>query len=328
MVVGGFQENSAPGRAECSHDNIAESAQQVNNRENCPRISIITPCLNGAMYIGEAIESVLRQRYPHLQHIVVDGGSTDGTLQILERYPHLKIVAGPDRGMYDALNKALAVADGEIIGILNSDDCYSENVFSSVSECMTDQNIAALAGEAISFSGPAGMPQEAGRFSGVGKDLLYEATLGNPCINAWFFRASVFPLIGRFDANYKVAGDREFMLRLACGGLRCAQLSLLVYRYRVHPDSMTFGGSRKIWQTIAREHDKMTGEYLRKQGLPKYARSLIRQARTRDTLRIALRCARQHDWRGVMLYAVSGTRHDPAWPLRFIKRVFAACKAS
>ena len=295
------------------------------DRKTGPRISVITPCLNGARYIREAIDSVLVQRYERTEHIVVDGGSSDGTLELLSLYPDLKVIKGPDRGVYDALNKGLAVAEGEIIGILNSDDCYTESVFSAVGACMADQSILALAGDAVAFQDSTHAHQHAvTRFSDTAKDLLYQSTLGNPSINAWFFRASVFSLIGVFDADYKVAGDREFMLRLACSGLRCAQLSMLVYRYRIHPASMTFAGNNQIWETVAREHNKMTEHYLRKRVLPKRARNLITQARTRDTLRIALRSAHQHDWRRLMLYAVAGTRHDLSWPLRFIKRAFAA----
>jgi glycosyltransferase involved in cell wall biosynthesis len=289
------------------------------------RITVVTPCLNGVRYLGEAIESVLRQRYPNTEHIVVDGGSTDGTLELLSRYPHLKVLKGPDRGVYDAINKALAVAEGEIIGVLNSDDCYADDVFFAVNDDLTDEDVMALAGDAISFRGAANAPHsEVDRFTNAGRDLLYHSTLGNPSINAWFFRASVFASLGGFDAAYRVAGDREFMLRLACSGLRCAQLSKLVYQYRIHPDSMTFGGNEGISETIGREHDKMTDEYLHKRGLSKRARGLIRQARTRDTLRLAIRSAQRHHWRRLIFYSAAGTRHDPIWPLRFAKRAMAA----
>ena len=292
------------------------------------RISVITPCLNGARYIAEAIDSVVGQRHPHTQHIVADGGSTDGTLELLSRYPHLKVMHGPDHGVYDALNKALEAAEGEIIGILNSDDCYAEDVFSSVIAGFTDPDVMALAGDAVAFRGSSDAPQNAvAQFTAPGSDLLHQSTLGNPCINAWFFRAAVFPLIGRFDASYRVTGDREFMLRLACSGLRSKQLPRLVYRYRIHAASMTFGGNPQIWETIAREHDKMTHDYLRRQDLSKRARKLITQARTRDTLRLALRAGRQRDWRRLIRNAAAGTRYDWGWPLRFAKRAYAAFRS-
>ncbi len=75
--------------------------------------------------IGQAVGSVIKQNYFPVEHIIVDGGSTDGTLDLLAQFPHLKVVSGPDNGMYDALNKGLKLAHGEIIGFLNTDDLYA-----------------------------------------------------------------------------------------------------------------------------------------------------------------------------------------------------------
>jgi len=286
-----------------------------------PRISVITPCLNGARYVREAIESVLIQGYSDTEHIVADGGSTDRTLEILSRYPHLKVLSSPDRGMYDALNKALAVARGEFIGILNSDDCYADDVFSSVIEAFRDEGVMALAGEAVTFREATNDHQiVVERVTPAGIDLLVQSTLGDPSINAWFFRGSVFAKIGAFDGTYKVAGDREFMLRFAFSGLRYARTKKLMYQYRMHPDSMTLGGNEEIWDTILREHNRLTGHYLCKSGLSKRARELIKRARTRDTLLGAIHSARRCDVRGLISHALAGTRHDPVWPARFAKR--------
>ena len=75
-------------------------------------------------YIADAIESVLSQHIPDVEHIIMDGGSTDGTLEILKKYPHLIVVSGPDNGMYDAINKGIGISKGEWIGLLNADDLY------------------------------------------------------------------------------------------------------------------------------------------------------------------------------------------------------------
>jgi glycosyltransferase involved in cell wall biosynthesis len=286
-----------------------------------PTISVITPCLNGARHVGEAIESVLAQGCQNVEHIVADGGSTDGTLEILSRYPHLKVLSSPDHGMYDGLNRALAVAQGDLIGILNADDCYADDVFSSLVDSFRDESVMALAGEAVTFRDAACDGRVVvNRYSPAGNDLLFHSTLGNPSINAWLFRSSVFSKIGRFDATYKVAGDREFMLRLALSGLRYAETEKLVCRYRIHPGSMTLGGNVEMTETVLREHNRLTDAYLRKSGLSKRARELIKRARTQDTLSGAVRSARRYDVRTLMSHAMAGTRHDPAWPARFAKR--------
>jgi hypothetical protein len=286
--------------------------------------------LNGAPHISDAVHSALMQCGADKEHIVADGGSTDGTLEILKRYPHLKILSSPDHGMYEALNRALAAAEGEFIGILNSDDCYAHDIFEPVIDAFSDDRIMAVAGDAVTFRGAADRPGTVvRRFSPVGADLLHRSTLGDPCINAWFFRASVFATLGPFDASFKVAGDREFMLRFALSGMRYAETDALFYRYRLHPGSMTFGaddsgaddsGGGDRGEKVLREHRRMTGLYLGQPGLPHRARQLIKRARTRDTLAGAIYWARRRGLRKLLSHAIAGIRHDPVWPARFAGR--------
>ncbi len=96
------------------------------------KISIITPSYNSGKYIKRAIESVLKQDYYNIEHIIIDGGSNDKTLRILKSYPHLKWISEPDKGQSDAMNKGYALATGEIIVYLNSDDSFEPNIFSRV----------------------------------------------------------------------------------------------------------------------------------------------------------------------------------------------------
>jgi glycosyltransferase involved in cell wall biosynthesis len=103
----------------------------VNDR---PKISVITPCLNAAATIDATIESVRSQRYPHVQHIVIDGGSTDGTLERIRTHPEIQLVSEPDEGLSDALNKGLRLAVGDLIGWLNADDVYLEGALDAVAE--------------------------------------------------------------------------------------------------------------------------------------------------------------------------------------------------
>lgn len=106
-----------------------------------PKFSVITVSYQHVDYIRQTIESVLNQRYPNFEHIVVDGGSTDGTLDILKAYPHLLWISEPDRGQSHALNKGFARATGDIIAWINSDDWYPPGVFKDVALALEDYPI-------------------------------------------------------------------------------------------------------------------------------------------------------------------------------------------
>ena len=95
-------------------------------------ISVITPSLNSGKFIEQAISSVLSQGYPRFEHIIVDGGSTDETLSVVRKYPHLLWVSEPDNGQADAMNKGFAMSRGEIIVFLNADDFFEDGVFSVI----------------------------------------------------------------------------------------------------------------------------------------------------------------------------------------------------
>ncbi|HME39145.1 MAG TPA: glycosyltransferase family 2 protein [Steroidobacteraceae bacterium] len=296
-----------------------------NGAPGGPRISVITPCLNGVRYIADAIDSVVSQCHEHTEHIVIDGGSTDGTLDVLRQYPHLKVVSGPDRGIYDALNKGLALARGDIIGVLNSDDCYGEEALSGADHALRDESIMALVGGAVFFRDSGRGEQEVvGRFVPAEADLLMLSTVLSPAFNSWFFRRSVFEKIGGFDTSYQIAGDREFMLRLALSGLPFGTVDWLICRYRVHPDSLTFGQDERAWDQMMREHVLMTDRYLHRPGLSVRARHLIKQVRSRETLGMAVRSARRLELKKLIFYSVAGIRRDPLWVARLGNRAVAA----
>lgn len=105
-----------------------------------PRISIVTPSYNQGQFIGETVESVLTQNYPNLEHIVVDGGSTDQTLEVLKPYRHLKVISEPDRGQADAINKGFRITTGEIWSYLNSDDTLLPNALHTIAREIDPEN--------------------------------------------------------------------------------------------------------------------------------------------------------------------------------------------
>lgn len=106
------------------------------------KISVITVSFNQAAFIEQNIRSVLAQNYDNFEHIVVDGGSSDGTVEILKKYPHLKWVSEPDNGQTDGLCKGFARASGEIIAWINSDDFYAPGIFVAVAEALEHAELA------------------------------------------------------------------------------------------------------------------------------------------------------------------------------------------
>jgi len=102
-----------------------------------PKFSIITPTFNQAEFIRDTIESVRGQHYPNYEHLIIDGGSTDGTVEILKEYPHLQWISEPDRGQADAINKGFARATGDIITWLNSDDWFAPGIFAEVVQALS-----------------------------------------------------------------------------------------------------------------------------------------------------------------------------------------------
>lgn len=108
------------------------------------KVSIITPCLNSEKTIKDTMESVLKQTYKNIEYIVVDGGSTDGTMEIVKAYHsrfhgRMKYVSEKDNGIYEAMNKGIKLSSGRIIGIINSDDYYQYDAVSNIVENMTDE---------------------------------------------------------------------------------------------------------------------------------------------------------------------------------------------
>ena len=169
-----------------------------------PLVSVITPSYNRAHFIKDAIESALRQDYHPFEHIIIDGGSTDGTLSILKEYPYLHVVSEPDQGMYDAINKGINLAKGEIIGLLNTDDLYDDGAFNEVAEVFESHpHIGAVVGGVSVFTDDEGCRRTIRLISWIEPNELWERlTIGPPVANAWFFRSSVFDSMGTYNQAY------------------------------------------------------------------------------------------------------------------------------
>jgi glycosyltransferase involved in cell wall biosynthesis len=207
------------------------------------KISIITASLNRKDFIGAAIESVLAQNYPDFEHWIIDGGSSDGTVGFLRKYPHVKVISEPDRGVYDAWNKGIDRATGDFISILNSDDAYAAGAFESCARIVAGSPSAQVVsgGSQIYRKGHRGneVVMHCYRDPRRYRLCLENATVGLPMINSRFFRRSLFDEIGRFDLAYPVASDRDFLIRASLAGIKDICSSEVYYRYLWHAGSLT-----------------------------------------------------------------------------------------
>ena len=210
-----------------------------------PRISIITPSLSCADLIEETIRSVLLQGYPDLEYIIIDGGSTDGTLDVIERY-HAWLacaISEPDKGQSDAINKGLRRATGEVLAYVDTDGVYARGALQAVG--------AAFAVPAVKwFSGP-------GRL--IGPNVGWGPTVGwgytwpeKPWRERWqwaagnrlcqsptFWRREVTEAIGEFDTGLQVSMDQDYWLRMATAGCRLTWTRHTLSAFRTHEQSRT-----------------------------------------------------------------------------------------
>ena len=166
-----------------------------------PKFSVITPSYNQGQYIRQTIESVLMQNYPCFEHIVIDGGSTDNTLEVLKSFPHLIWSSEPDEGQSSALNKGFARASGDIIAWINSDDWYPPGIFETVAAELQQHPLVMGVCELIDDNGK--LIYQVGNFERSWFDLLrYWVPYSIPTQPAIFFRRSVLEELRRPDGSY------------------------------------------------------------------------------------------------------------------------------
>ena len=183
------------------------------------KISIVTATFNSGATLRDTLESVLGQSYGDYEHIVVDGCSHDETLEILREYEprymgKLHWISEPDRGLYDAMNKGIAMATGEVVGILNSDDFYtSADVLECVSNALADCSVDAVYGDVHYVHGDN--LQQCVRYYSSSLFHRWLMRFGlMPAHPSFYCRKSVYNQWGAFDLSYKVAADFENLLRL------------------------------------------------------------------------------------------------------------------
>ena len=180
------------------------------------KVSIITVTFNSISVINDCLDSISSQEYDNIQHIVIDGASTDGTLSILEsKHSQLNtLISKPDNGIYDAMNKGIKIATGDIIGFLNSDDFYPNNKVISkvVKEFEKDSFLDACYSDLIYVDQFNTSKTIRYVKSSKFKEGLFSKGWCPPH-PTFFVRRSVYKKFGNFDLNYRIASDVDLMIR-------------------------------------------------------------------------------------------------------------------
>lgn len=175
------------------------------------KVSIITPCLNSEKTIRDTIESVLKQTYKNIEYIIVDGGSTDSTIEIIKSYQTLfhgrmKVVSEKDKGIYDAMNKGIRMSTGSLIGIINSDDYYEPDAVRTVVNHMTSDKYQVIYGHCRLIRNQYLWGYFTTSHEDLGSGMIPHSTC--------FVTRKVYCDLGLFLTCFKIASDYELMVRL------------------------------------------------------------------------------------------------------------------
>ena len=184
----------------------------LSNKNDTVKISVVTVCFNSATTLEKTIKSVINQSYTNIEYIIIDGGSTDGTLDIIKKYEEYISywVSEPDKGAYDAMNKGIAVATGELVNCLNSDDWYFDGVLKRVADKYQETNGDFLYGDMCVVDGNGNELQVLGSANADFNKMLYETIIYHPCC---FIKTSILksrPL----DIKYPICADEDLFIDL------------------------------------------------------------------------------------------------------------------
>jgi len=221
------------------------------------KVSIITVCYNSAKTIEQTILSVINQSYTNIEYIIIDGGSTDETISIIRKYEK-KIsywVSEADQGIYDAMNKGIHIATGEIIGIINSDDWYSDNIFDLVVKKFYNNNIDVLYGNIFAVFREYNFYKKCESSSSI-EALNWFMALYHPSV---FIRKNVYEKYGTFNCKYRITADYELLLRLYKNHCNFCYLNEEIANFGM-------GGISNLgrcWRTVIEERN-VSLEYLKK----------------------------------------------------------------
>lgn len=215
------------------------------------KVSIITSCYNRKATISGAIESVLAQDYPNIEYIIVDGASTDGSLEVIRSYGEriTKVISEPDHGMYEAINKGIRTATGDVIGLLHSDDfLYNDHVISHIVKQLEETGADFLYGNGL-FVDSNNTDKVIRNWIG-GTYRTWKVRHGwLPLHPTCYIRKEAIIKRGLYNETYKIAADSDFLLRYLMGGdLTVTYLNEYIVRMRMGGLSTDNGKRKQMWR--------------------------------------------------------------------------------
>jgi glycosyltransferase involved in cell wall biosynthesis len=241
-----------------------------------PLVSIVTPSFNQARFLEETIQSVLMQSYPHIEYIVMDGGSTDGSVDVIKKYAGRIVswVSESDQGQTDAINKGFNRAQGGILAWINSDDTYNPNAVGQAVEFLLEHPDVAMVYADCNYINEPG--EVIGKFASRQTDY---AKLRRGYVHipqqTMFFRAKYWQEFGPLDPTFYFAMDYDLWVRIA----KHAPLHYLPGRtwanFRIHTSSKTNVNDERGWQEMLRVHYRDGGSFFSPIVAKYYLRKII-----------------------------------------------------
>jgi glycosyltransferase involved in cell wall biosynthesis len=285
-----------------------------------PLFTIITPTLNASATLEDAVCSAMGHGI-ECEHLIMDGCSSDRTLEIAHSFSHLTVHSGRDRGLYDAMNRGAFFARGEWLIFLQADDWLPEGTLAAFQTAMEKNPAAQIltgSAEAVHQIGENLWETRWQRTSDADKALTVEnIALGEPMLNARAIRKSLFKKAGPFDLAYSLASDRDFLLKLTALQPQAATVDATTYRYRWHEGSRTMNAGNSLSRRLTAENLAIAEKHIKSPSVPS-AHRLLKLWHQRQSTQAALCAIEALQPLAVIQTALRATSINPAWPTAFV----------